>query len=114
MGADDWLLDRIVKSSNKSSVVSDSEIGGVEGLVVSKARSVFDGRCGRCVDGRFDGRATEPYRTQAKQPFRVRVLLTEITHKHRVTNIKLSNLNMLLMRLLTLSNSLGQTGSHNI
>ena len=42
----------------------------------------------------------------AKQPFRVRVLLTEIAYKDRVTNFKTSYLNMIILTRLSLSNSL--------
>ena len=41
-----------------------------------------------------------------KQPLRVRVLLTEIAYKDRVTNFKTSDLNMIILTRLSLSNSL--------
>ena len=49
-----------------------------------------------------------------EQPFRVRVLLAEISHKDRVTNFKASDLDMILLTRLSLSNSLGQIRPHCI
>ena len=40
-----------------------------------------------------------------EQPFRVRVLLTEIAYKDRVTNFKTPDLDMILLTRLSLSNS---------
>ena len=41
-----------------------------------------------------------------EQPFRVRMLLTEIAYKDRVTNFKTSDLDMIILTRLSLSNSL--------
>ena len=52
------------------------------------------------------------------QPLRIRVLLAEIPDKYRVSNLKPSHSGMvvmlLLLRLLMLSDSLGQVGSHDV
>ena len=49
-----------------------------------------------------------------EQPSRVRVLLTEISHEDRVTNFKASDLDVIHLTRLSLSNSLGQIRPHCI
>ena len=49
-----------------------------------------------------------------KQPLRVRMLLTEISDKDRVTNFKTSDLCMIILTRLALSDSLGKVRPHGI
>ena len=50
----------------------------------------------------------------AEQPLRVRMLLTEISDKNRVTNFKTSDLCMIILTRLALSDSLGKIRPHGI
>ena len=116
---DCWLAVGIVKSSKRSSAVSDLAIRAVVGLSRCTMTDVVllltdDSMV---VQLNSVGQGSKNVTDLTKQPFQMRVLWDEILHKHWISNLKTSLFGTIIMtlflRYLLLLNLLGQIRSHD-